>query len=355
MRVLVAAIGGLLVALMLGEFFTTFMLPRSVRRDPRTARGLNWVLWRQWRVFALRLAPTSSDTLLGFFGPLALLVQLAVLALGLMVGFGLIEWSATSGSFSARFLTSSELFFSAGASSGSVGVHLLELLEIATGVCVLFIVIGYIPAFYSAFARREVAVSQLATRAGSPPAAGALVKRVAMRRNWQLLENDFQAWEKWAAELTETHLTYPLLALYRSHHIDQSWLAALTAMVDVAAFIKATVRDAHSDAADLTFGLGCQALSDLAFEFGLKPVAADRLSDSDFDCLFAMVDASMIDHVDRQTARQRLDECRSEYEPNAKALADSLVLPLPPWVPREAQVNETESREPCDAESSVAV
>ncbi len=150
MRVLIATVGALLVSLMLSEFFMTFMLPRRVRRDPRIARGLERLLWRRWRALARRLEPTGADTLLGFFGPLALLAQLVVCALGLMIGYGLIEWAVAGGSFSARFLTSSGLFLNAGPSSGSVGVHVVELLEAATGVGVLFIVIGYMPAVYSA-------------------------------------------------------------------------------------------------------------------------------------------------------------------------------------------------------------
>ena len=335
MRVLIAIVGALLVALMLSEFFVTFMLPRRVRRDPRIARGLDWLLWRRWRALARRLESASADTLLGFFGPLALLAQLVVWALGLMIGYGLIEWAVAGGSFSARFLTSSGLFLSAGTSSGSVGVRVVELLEAATGVGVLFIVIGYIPAVYSAFSRRETAVSQLAARAGSPPAAAALLQRAGARGSWRHLERDLQAWEGWAAELMETHLTYPLLAFYRSQHVNQNWLATLTAIVDVAAFIKATVPDENGDAADITFGIGRHALADLALQFRLEPVSADRLSDSDFDDLFAIIDRSQIANVDREVARRRLDQYRGEYEPNAQALAGSLALALPPWSRRD--------------------
>ena len=85
-------------------------------------------------------------------------------------------------------------------------------------------------------------MSQLATRAGSPPAAAALLQRAASRGSWRHFEQDLQAWEGWAAELMETHLTYPLLAFYRSQHVNQNWLAALTAIVDVAALIKAGIR-----------------------------------------------------------------------------------------------------------------
>jgi len=324
---------------MLSEFFVTFMLPRRVRRDPRIARRLNRFPWRPWRAIARRLAPASADTLLGLFGPLALVVQLVVWTLGLMLGSGLIEWAVAGGPFSTRFLSSSGLFLSAGGLSGSIALRTIDLLEAATGVGVLFIVIGYMPAVYSAFSRRETAVSQLATRAGSPPAAATVLHRAAGRERWQELERDLQAWEAWAAELMETHLSYPLLAYYRSQHVNQNWLAALTVMVDVAAFVKATVRD-EVDAADITFRIGRHALADLALQFRLEPVAVDRLSDADLDELFAIVDRSTAANVDRETAQRRLVRLRGEYEPNAQALADFFALELPPWFHTEKSPEE---------------
>jgi len=333
-RVLAGIAGALLVALMLSEFFVTFLLPRRVRRDPRIARGLNRLLWRPWRAVARRLAPSAADTLLGLFGPLALISQLVVWALGLLIGYGLIEWAVAGGAFGTRLLNSSGLFLSAGGLSGSNALRAVDLLEAATGVGVLFVVIGYMPSVYSAFSRRETAVSQLATRAGSPPAAATVLHRAAGREHWSELQRDLRAWEEWAAELMETHLTYPLLAFYRSQHVSQNWLAALTAMVDVAAFIKATLHDSV-DAADITFRIGRHALADLALQFRLEPVVVDRLSDADFAELFAIVDRSTAENVDSATAQRRLDRLREEYEPNAQALADFLALDLPPWFHRE--------------------
>jgi hypothetical protein len=337
MRVIAGVAGVLLIALMLSEFFVTFLLPRRVRRDPRIARSFNRLLWRPWRALARRLSPAAADTWLGLFGPLALLVNLAVWALGLLIGFGLLEYAVGGPPFWSRFLISSGLFISAGAAGGSTGVHIVELFEAATGVGVLFIVIGYMPSVYVAFSRRETAVSQLATRGGSPPAAATLLHRAAGRERWRDLERDLQSWEEWAAELMETHLSYPLLAWYRSQHVNQNWLAALTAMVDVAAFVKTTVANEDVEAADITFRIGRHALADLALQFRLEPIEVDRLSDEDFDDLFAVVERSAVANVDRDTARRRLDRLRREYEPNAQALSEFLVLDLPPWFRHDDQ------------------
>jgi hypothetical protein len=329
MRVLAGIAGVVLIFLMLSEFFVSFMLPRRVKRDPRIARGLNRLLWRPWRAVARRFGPATADTLLGFFGPLALIVQLVVWAIGLVIGYSLLEWAVAGGSFHDRVLSSSGLFLSAGSSGGSTALRVVQLLEAATGVGVLFIVIGYMPSVYSAFSRRETAVSQLATRGGSPPAAGTLLHRAAGHERWRDLERDLRSWEEWAAELMETHLSYPLLSFYRSQHVGQNWLAALTAMVDVSAFVKATTTDV--DGADITYRIGRHALADLAHQFSLEPAEVDRLTDEEFDDLFAIVERSTVANVDSETARRHLDHLRAEYEPNAQALADYLALELPPW------------------------
>jgi hypothetical protein len=333
MRVVAGLVGVVLVLAMLSEFFVTFMLPRRVRRDPRIARGLNRLLWRPWRALAARLEPSTADTVLGFFGPLALIFQLVIWAVGLLFGYALLEWSAAGGAFADRILTSSGLFLSAGAAEGGYALRVVQLLEAATGVGVLFIVIGYMPSVYSSFSRREIAVSQLATRAGSPPAAGTILLGVFDRQDWHELKRQLVEWEAWTAELMETQLSYPLLGFYRSQHVKQNWLAALTAMVDVAAFVKATAPAGKLSAAEVTYAIGRHALADISIQLRVRPGEIDRLTDADFDVLYDAVDDAVEDAVSREEARARLAELRREYEPNAEALARFFVLELPPWLP----------------------
>jgi hypothetical protein len=339
-RVVAAIAGVILIALMLAEFFVTFMLPRRVRRDPRIARGLLRALWGPWRAFARQLSPSSADTVLGFFGPLALLFELLTWTVGLIVGFALIEWAAVGGGFGGGLLFSSGLFLNAEAVSGSTIVHVIALVEAAIAIGVLFIVIGYLPAVYGSFSRREIAVSQLATRAGSPPAAGVILLRAAGRERWRELESDLRAWEEWAAELMETHLSYPILGFYRSQHVSQNWLAALTAMVDVAAFVTAVEEDGEVEPAELTFAIGQHALADLALQYRVKPGPPDRLSESDFDELYGLVEDSLSRPVGRDEALRRLTELRKAYEPKAQGLSRLLALELPPWISAEAQREE---------------
>jgi len=339
MRVVAGIAGVVLIVLMLSEFFVTFMLPRRVRRDPRIARGLIRLFWRPWRRFAHRLSTSSEDTFLGLFGPLSLLAQLFVWTIGLILGFALVEYAAAGGNFGHGLLFSSGLFLSAEGASGSTALHVIALFEAAIAIGVLFIVIGYLPAVYGSFSRREIAVSQLSTRAGSPPAAGAILRRAARRERWRELERDFRAWEEWAAELMETHLSYPILGYYRSQHVNQNWLAALTAMVDVCAFVTAVEADGEVEAAEITFAIGRHALADLSLQYRVKYGPANRLADDEFDRLYDAVEHVVSNPVGREEARRRLTELRRVYEPKAQGLASWLALDLPPWV-REEDMEE---------------
>jgi hypothetical protein len=338
MRV-IAAIGGvILIVLLLGEFFVVYLLPRRVRRDPWIARGLTRLLWRPWRGLARRLSAESADTVLGFFGPFALIGQLLVWVAGLIVGYALVEYAAVGHAFGHGLLFSSGLFLSAEAASGSTLVHIIGLIEAATAIGVLFVVIGYLPAVYGSFSRREVAVSLLGTRAGSPPAAGVILLRAAGRERWLGLERDLHSWEEWAADLMETHLSYPLLGYYRSQHVNQNWLAALTAMTDVAAFVTAVESDGEVEAAELTYAIGRHALSDLALQYRVKHGEADRLTDEQFVELYGIVRDALGNPVPCDDAKRRLTKLRRAYEPKAKGLSAWLALDLPMWLPPDADL-----------------
>jgi hypothetical protein len=275
--------------------------------------------------------------MLGFFGPLALISQLLIWTIGLILGFALLEYAAAGGSFGHGLLLSSGLFLNAEAVSGSTLVHVVALVEAAIAIGVLFIVIGYLPAVYGSFSRREVAVSQLGTFAGAPPVAGTVLMRVADRERWIALERELREWEAWVAELMETHLSYPVLGWYRSQHVNQNWLAALTVMTDVAAFVTAVEADGEVEAVELTYAIGQHALSDLAVQYQVKPGESDRLPDEQFADLYRLVENVLGRPVRCDEARERLRKLRQAYEPKAVGLSQLLALDLPPWLTPEGE------------------
>jgi hypothetical protein len=345
MHVLVGIVGALIILAMLVEFFVAFMLPRRVKRDPRIARGIYAALWRPWRMAAARLSPAAEDTVLGFFGPLALLLELMVWVLGLMVGFALLQWAfgsklgAGSHGFADDLYFSSGEFLSAAVTGAPIGgaAKALSLLEAATGVGVLFIVIGYLPSVYFAFSRREIAVSQLASRAGTPPSAVHFLRRISERDRWEQLRDYLGEAEEWVAEMMETHLSYPLLAYYRSQHVNQNWLAALTTIVDTSAAVIAALPDGVPAVAEQTYAIGRHALSDLAHVFRVPRVEANRLTDAAFENIWDALESHPLreEEIDAEKMRRRLDHLRNAYEPNAIGLSIALGLSLPGWAPAE--------------------
>src|SRR5437867_11355625 len=166
MRIVVGLLSLGLIGLMLAEFFVVFLLPRRVRRDPRFARQVFIVAWKPWRAVASRLPKVAGDTMLGIFGPLNLLGLLAVLSSGVIVGFTGLHWANDSRLAAHAAEIGDDLYFSAGSFlSASTPLDprdglakVLQIAEASPGFAVLFIAIGYLPALFQAFSRRETAL-----------------------------------------------------------------------------------------------------------------------------------------------------------------------------------------------------
>lgn len=349
MRLVVGLLSAGLIVLLLSEFFVVFLLPRRVKRDPRIARSFLRSLWIPWRALARRLPRIAADTMLGIFGPLGLLAILGMLSAGVILCFGGLQWADSThlgsghrADFGDDLYFSAGAFFSASAPATPIGGFgkALQIAEAATGLGFLAIAIGYLPAMFQAFSRRETAVSRLDPRAGSPPSAGALLERSAERGGWAELDEYLREWETWTAELMETHLSYPILGYFRSQHVNQNWLAALTTVVDACAYAIAYGPREAIEASELTFRIGRHALADLAYAFRMgrrpaptEPLGRERLTDDALSELRSRLEGSGL-HVDGDPeSARRLEKLRASYEPFALAISGHLALDLPDWLP----------------------
>jgi hypothetical protein len=353
-RILVGVASILALAVLLAEFFTVFLLPRRVKRDPRIARGLLRGLWIPWRSVGTRMPQRAADTMLGIFGPFGLLLILGLLSAGVIVSYAGLHWASRvhlgahhPAGFGRDLYFSAATYFSANTPaqpSGGRG-ELLQVAEAATGYGVLFISIGYLPALFQAFSRRETAVSRLDPRAGSPPSAGVLLARSGERGGWSELDGYLREWESWTAELMETHLSYPILGYFRSQHVNQNWLAALTTIVDASAYAIAYGPEEANLAAELTFRIGRHALADLAYAFSSSrvrsgpPPSRDRLTPEKLADLRGQLEGSGLHTEERDGAREELATLREGYEPYVVAIARQLALELPDWLP-EGEIRE---------------
>ena len=186
---------------------------------------------------------------------------------------------------------SGETFFTLGYGDivpTSGGARALSVIEAGMGFAFLGVVIGYIPVVYASFSRREIQISMLDARAGSPPSAAELLVRLAGRSedpgvDQKVLDEVLRDWERWAGELLESHISYPVLSFFRSQHSNQSWLGALTTMLDVTSLVLTGIDGVHPGQAKLTFAMARHAAVDLAQVVNARydPAAPERLTEAD--------------------------------------------------------------------------
>src|SRR5262249_13723992 len=132
--------------------------------------------------------------------------------------------------------------------------------------------IGYLPVLYQSFSRRETLISLLDARAGSPPSAGRLLLRLPpLKADGAPLEKFLDQAEVWAAEVLESHLSYPVLGYYRSQHDNQSWLATLVCTLDVSSLLLTVVEGVDRRQARLTFAMARHTLVDLSLVLRRRP------------------------------------------------------------------------------------
>jgi hypothetical protein len=261
----------------------------------------------------------------------------------LVLGFTLLHWGAGSGVRTSHghsgwlidlYVSGATLFTltPSDISPVTAEARLLTVIEAGAGLGLLALVIGYLPTLSQAFSRREVNVSLLDARAGSPPSAGELLLRQAGQRR-EMLTRRLQEWELWCAELMETHVSFPVLAYFRSQHTNQSWVAALTAVLDLCAILLAGADDESQRAARLTFAMGRHAAVDLAMLFRLepRPPDRDRLPASELVALRRVLSDAGIALGESPEFERRLQRLRALYEPYMNALASFLLMPLPDW------------------------
>ena len=330
------------------DAFEAIILPRRVTRKFRLTRAFYRSTWQSSKFLAnLFFARKTRETLLGFYGPISLLVLIGVWAVGLVLGFGLMQFGAGSAvnvvsgqpGLWTDFYLSGTTFFTLGLGDvvpRSGLARFLAVVEAGFGFGFLAAIIGYLPFIYGSFSKREVEISLLDSRAGTPPTAGELLRRHSYDGGREALRELLKDWELWCAELMESHLSYPVLAYFKSQHDNQSWIAALTAILDACALLKVGIEGACERQAKLTFAIARHAVADLAQVFGTPPHALpfERLSPADEARLRATLAEQGLILRNTPEARQQLIAIRSSYEPYIYALATYLNQTLPPWIPQ---------------------
>jgi hypothetical protein len=326
------------------DAFEVMLLPRRVLRQLRFVSLFYRLTWRWWSALSARLPRNDQrEHLLGVFGPLSMVLLFSVWMAGLMLAFGLLLWATENWGGAKSGPTLVDQLYLSGVTFFTLGygdlvprsgpARLLTILEAGTGLGFIAVVIGYLPVLYQLFSRREAAVIRLDGRAGSPPTALGLLQRHGGEDGSSQIVALLREWESWGSELLESHLSYPMLAYYRSQHGDQSWLAALAVVIDCCALILVGIEQLPLLQARMTFTMARQILVEMAESFDVEPSrysGGDRLDHAAFlrleqDLAEAGFSWETLD------AEELLAALRATYEPLLDGLASYLLLPLPGW------------------------
>lgn len=342
-----------LIGLILVDGFESIILPRRIGRRFRPARLFYIYTWKPWSALARRMTTKRRrETFLGLFGPSSMLGLLTFWALGLVVSFALLQWAMEVPLRGADgpnvlldyFYMSGVTFFTLGygdVTPATTAGRVVAVAEAGIGFGFLAVVIGYLPVLYNAFSRREASISLLDARAGSPPSAGELLRRLASLGDFGPLDGILQEWERWSAELLESHISFPVLAYYRSQHDNQSWLAAVTAVLDTCAIVISGIRGVSPYHAGLTFAMARHAVVDIALVFNARPLEpeGDRMTKECIQMLREELRHTGYETVPFPEFETKLAELRGMYEPFVNALARHFLFTLPEMSPHETAVD----------------
>lgn len=344
MNTLAILLGLGLILTTLWDAFEAVILPRRVTRTFRLTRLFYRASWRMWAAFVpLVIAPRRRDLFFSYYGPLSLLFLFVCWALALILGFSLVHWGIGSAVVAANgdggFLTdlymSGTTFFTLGLGDvvpRTTLARFITVTEGGLGFGFLALIIGYLPVIYTAFSRREIGIALLDARAGSPPSAGELLRRHSAPGGAEALQQLLHEWERWSAEILESHLSYATLAFFRSQHNNQSWLMALTTILDATALMIAGQEGACVRQAKLTFAGARHAAVDLAQIFSAPPKSIpERLPHEKFLELQKSLADVGLKCRGPEDFEHHLANLRRMYEPYVQSLADYLRLSLPEW------------------------
>lgn len=353
MQIIAGLIGVVLIALTLWDVFVVMVLTRRASRRLQLTTFLTYIFRWVYRAVARRVDDrTSRERYLSMSGPILLFARFGVWAVVVIFGFALLQWAAGSriaapdgsASFGTILYFSATTFFTVALGNVTPEAllpRILNILEAATGFLFLGLVISYLPVFYTDYSDREARLTMLDEWAGTPPSAGELLRRLGHDRALAALDPFLQDWEVWSAEVLESHLSYPILALFRSQHENQSWVAALAAILDVSALVLVGIDGVNPRAARLTFAMARHTAVDLGQALGnpRQKVVLDRLPPGELARLRSMLKSHGVNLSDGATADAKLLELRGLYEPYINALSKALFMELPAWLPDEDAVD----------------
>ena len=295
----------------------------------------------------------AKDRILAVGEPFALVVLLMTWLSMTMVGFTLVNWGIGTGSFATAFSEAGSSVFTLGFTlTHTQGSRVVDFVAAGTGMVLVALQIAYLPTLYAAYNRRETLVTLLESRAGSPAWGPELLMRHQLVGTIDNLASLFAEWERWAADVAESHSTYPSLLYLRSPRAQNSWIVSLIAVLDAAALNLAMDPAGAPIEARMCIRMGFTCLRDIAqatripYDPDPDPDHPISLTEEAFDEAYdRLVAVGLATSRPKHEAWAHFRGWRVNYEAVAYDIAYRLDAPPAKWTGPRKQFRE-ESMEP---------
>jgi hypothetical protein len=338
----VAAVGGVLIIVgILSDAVATLIVTQGSSRRWRPARLFYAATWRGVRALSARLPDRAGEGLLNLYPALSLLGLLVLWLAGLMIGWSLVYWGirqhvsgvGTSDFGSIVYYAGTSLVTPVFGSAHGAVTRMLTLLETLTGVVTIALMISYLPALYGAYSRREAKLLTLDDPQGGRLTPLRVVAVNAPGGDLDMLYRSFSEWEAWTADVLESHVSYPMLALFRSQHPGQSWVTALGVLTDAATLTSACVVGAKEREPYFLYRRGRRAVLEISSRVHVPATGAGApwLTPENFEPAWQGLTELGLPLRDKADAWADLQAIRATYGDDLERLIDFLVAPRGFW------------------------
>ena len=336
---LTIAVGVLVVVVIIVDAVATLVVTQGETARWRPTRIWYEATWGTTRALVLRVLPgRARDLALRVYPAGSLLGLLLLWLVGLAFGWALVYRGLGArleggGGFGEELYQSGISLLSPGQlGAAGTGVRLLSLLETVTGLGTIALLISYLPALYGAYSRREARLLTLDDPTGGRMTPVRVIAVHAPDGDLGLFHDFCREWEMWMAEVLESHVSYPMLALFRSQHAGQSWITALGVVTDAATLTCACVEGQDDRAPYFLHRRGRRTVVEVARRLHVRDVEVRSwLNRNAFELAWEQLCTMRLPLRDKEEAYERLETLRRSYGNRLQQLIDFLLAPHGFW------------------------
>jgi hypothetical protein len=338
-ELLALLLGLALLGLTLWDVFETIVVPRPTPGWIRLGRYIVRGSWGLLRATFGGRDGEMRDRLFGLFAPAATILLLVMWLVGLIVGFGLVLFGLRANIQPAPLDLGSALYFAA-TSVLTIGygdivatdglARIVVIAAAASGLGIVALVVTFLFSLYGSYQRREASVVLLQAKAGVPSSAVVLLENLARMDLAHRLPEFFGEWERWEAEVLDSHVAYPILGYFRSSHDNLSWISALGTVLDTATLVTTTILDVRRGQAELAITLGAHLVEDIT-NLGFHRGSATGIDRAAFDEVHTRLAAAGYRLVPADEAWPAFAATRATYADRLEAMANYWAVPTVSW------------------------